>query len=92
MTPVEPPKKPEQGYHLTDDLTTKAINWIRMQHAVAPDRPFFAYYTTKKAKLTNILSRFHLCKDDPTRADPFGKVRDRARPEGDVDEAWALGG
>jgi glucose/arabinose dehydrogenase len=30
----------------------------------------FVFYTTKKAKLTNILSRFRLRKDDPTRADP----------------------
>jgi len=28
-TPIEPEKSAEQGYHLTDDLTTKAINWIR---------------------------------------------------------------
>jgi glucose/arabinose dehydrogenase len=31
---------------------------------------FFVFYTTKKAKLTNILSRFKVRKDDPTRADP----------------------
>ncbi|HEV2970617.1 MAG TPA: PQQ-dependent sugar dehydrogenase [Pirellulales bacterium] len=31
---------------------------------------FFVFYTTKKAKLTNVLSRFKVSKDDPTRADP----------------------
>ena len=31
---------------------------------------FFAFYTTKKAKLTNVLSRFRVSKDDPNRADP----------------------
>jgi glucose/arabinose dehydrogenase len=31
---------------------------------------FFVFYTTKKAKLTNIVSRFHVRKDDPDRADP----------------------
>jgi arylsulfatase A-like enzyme len=27
-TPVEPPKTPEEGYHLTEDLADKAITWI----------------------------------------------------------------
>jgi glucose/arabinose dehydrogenase len=31
---------------------------------------FFVFYTTKKAKLTNVLSRFKVRLDDPTRADP----------------------
>src|SRR5215813_6434171 len=40
---VDPPKTPEQGYHLTDDLTDRAIAWIRDQQTATPDRPFFAY-------------------------------------------------
>jgi arylsulfatase A-like enzyme len=43
-TPVEPAKKPEEGYHFTDDMTSKAIKWIRQQKALAPGRPFFVYY------------------------------------------------
>ena len=43
-TPVEPGKTPEEGYHLTTDMTTKAINWIRQQKALMPDRPFFTYF------------------------------------------------
>jgi glucose/arabinose dehydrogenase len=31
---------------------------------------FFVFYTDKKAKLTNVLSRFRVSKDDPNRADP----------------------
>jgi glucose/arabinose dehydrogenase len=31
---------------------------------------FFVFYTTKKAKGTNLLSRFRVSKDDPDRADP----------------------
>jgi len=31
---------------------------------------FFVFYTTKHAKLTNIVSRFRVMKDDPTRGDP----------------------
>jgi arylsulfatase len=31
--------------HLDQILADRAINWIRMQNAVAPDKPFFAYYS-----------------------------------------------
>jgi glucose/arabinose dehydrogenase len=31
---------------------------------------FFVFYTLKKAKMTNVLSRFKVSKDDPNRADP----------------------
>jgi arylsulfatase A-like enzyme len=43
-TPVEPDKTPEEGYHFTDDMTTKAIKWIRQQKALMPDKPFFTYF------------------------------------------------
>jgi arylsulfatase len=43
-TPVEPEKTPEQGYHLTDDLTNKAVKWIRQQKALMPDKAFFMYF------------------------------------------------
>ncbi len=42
--PVEPDKTPEEGYHLVDDMTDKAINWIGQQKALAPDKPFFVYF------------------------------------------------
>ncbi len=37
-------KTPEEGYYFNDDLTDQAINWIRQQKALMPDKPFFAYY------------------------------------------------
>ena len=42
--PVDPPTTPEQGYHLTEDLTDKALEFIKDAKAVAPDKPFFLYY------------------------------------------------
>ena len=42
--PVDPPRTPEQGYHLTEDLTDKALEFIKDAKAVAPDKPFFLYY------------------------------------------------
>jgi arylsulfatase A-like enzyme len=43
-SPVEPDKTPEDGYHLTEDLADRSIDWIRTQQALAPDKPFFAYF------------------------------------------------
>jgi len=43
-TPVDPPATPEEGYHLTEDLTDHAISWVRQQKALMPDRPFFVYF------------------------------------------------
>ena len=42
--PIEPEKTPDQGYHLTEDMTTKAIKWISQQKALMPDKPFFTYF------------------------------------------------
>ncbi len=42
--PVEPDKTPEEGYHLVDDMTNKAIDWIGQQKALIPDKPFFIYF------------------------------------------------
>ena len=42
--PVEPSKTPEEGYHLVDDMTNKAIDWIGQQKALIPDKPFFVYF------------------------------------------------
>ncbi|WP_337007032.1 MULTISPECIES: arylsulfatase [unclassified Microbacterium] len=46
---VEPPARPEDGYHLTTDLADKCISWIETQKAIAPDRPFLAYLSTGAA-------------------------------------------
>lgn len=33
-----------KGYHLTDDIATDAIKWLREQKAYAPEKPFFMYW------------------------------------------------
>lgn len=43
-TAVEPPKTPEQGYTLTEDLADRAITWVGQQKALMPDKPFFMYF------------------------------------------------
>lgn len=43
---VEPPKRPEEGYHVTEDITDKAISFLADSKQVAPNKPFFLYYAT----------------------------------------------
>jgi arylsulfatase len=43
---VMPPKTPEEGYHLTEDLVNVAISFIASAKQVAPNKPFFMYFCT----------------------------------------------
>jgi arylsulfatase len=45
-TSVLPPKTPEEGYHLTEDLADDAIAWLHRHRAFQPDKPFFMYWAT----------------------------------------------
>ncbi len=48
-TPIEPPRRPEEGYQLTRDLADECVAWIRQQKSIAPERPYFAYFSTGAA-------------------------------------------
>jgi arylsulfatase A-like enzyme len=43
---VDPPRTPEQGYHLTEDLADKAIEFITDAKQVAPHKPFYLHFCT----------------------------------------------
>lgn len=40
---IPQPKQPEEGYHLSEDLTDKAIEYIFTQKSAYPENPFFLY-------------------------------------------------
>ncbi|HET7534611.1 MAG TPA: arylsulfatase, partial [Nocardioidaceae bacterium] len=40
---VEPPRTPEEGYHLTEDLVDKSIDFIADAKQVDPDKPFYLH-------------------------------------------------
>lgn len=42
---VEPPRTPEEGYHLTEDLADKAMLFMKDLRATSPDKPFFLWFT-----------------------------------------------
>ncbi len=40
---IDQPSRPEDGYHLSEDLVDQAIGMIRNQTSLVPERPFFLY-------------------------------------------------
>ena len=43
---IEPPGRPEDGYHLTEDLADRAIEYIADLRHVDPRKPFFCWFAT----------------------------------------------
>jgi len=39
-------KKDDPDYHFTTDMTDEAVEWVKFQQAMTPDRPFMIYYAT----------------------------------------------
>jgi arylsulfatase A-like enzyme len=44
VTKIDPPHT--QDYHFTVDMTDQAINWVKAQQSMTPDKPFFVYFAT----------------------------------------------
>jgi arylsulfatase len=38
------PSHGKEGYHFTEDMTDKAVSWMKQVHALTPDRPFLMYW------------------------------------------------
>ncbi|MEU7814203.1 arylsulfatase [Pseudonocardia sp. NPDC049154] len=41
---VQPPRTPQEGYHLSEDLADHAISFVADAKQVAPDKPFFLHF------------------------------------------------
>lgn len=39
-------KKDDPDYHFTTDMTNEAIEWLKFQQTMTPDKPFMVYYAT----------------------------------------------
>ncbi len=40
---IDPPRTPEEGYHVSEDLVDQSIGWLRDQISLTPEKPFFLY-------------------------------------------------
>lgn len=54
---MDQPKFPAEGYHLTEDLTDKAIEFVTDSKVIAPDKPFFLYYALGAAHAPHHVSK-----------------------------------
>jgi arylsulfatase A-like enzyme len=75
-TPIEPPKTPAEGYHLTEDLTDKAISWTRQQKALLPDKPFFIYFAPGATHAPHHVSKEWIAKYKGKFAHGWDKQRE----------------
>jgi len=41
--PVDPPCGPEEGYHVSEDIVDRSMDFISDAKSIRPDRPFFLY-------------------------------------------------
>lgn len=76
-TAIEPPRGPEQGYHLTEDLTERAIAWVRQQKALMPDKPFFMYFAPGAAHAPHQVPRQWIEKYHGAFDDGWDALRER---------------
>jgi arylsulfatase A-like enzyme len=75
MTPIEPYLgKPD--YILDVDLADKAIAWMRMQHALAPSKPWLLYYATGTAHAPHHAPRDWIAKYKGQFDQGWDKVRE----------------
>lgn len=74
--PVEPPAD-DPDYNFDEDMSNRAINWIRMQNAVAPDKPFFCYYATGTAHAPHHAPKEWIEKFDGQFDQGWDKVREQ---------------
>jgi arylsulfatase len=74
-TPIEP-YLGDPTYILDRDLADKAIAWMRMQHAVAPSKPWLLYYCTGTAHAPHHAPKDWIAKYKGKFDQGWDKVRD----------------
>ena len=91
QTPVLPPFG-DPNYILIHDLADRSINWIRTQHAAAPDKPFLLYFAPGNSHAPHQATKDWIAKFkgqfdqgwDKVREDNVGATRsgsESSRPE-----------
>ncbi len=71
--PEQQGKKPR---HLDELMADKAIDWIRLQHSLAPQKPFFAYYATGTSHAPHHAPREWIAKFQGKFDQGWDKVRE----------------
>ncbi|HXY93185.1 MAG TPA: arylsulfatase [Acidimicrobiia bacterium] len=54
---IDPPGRPEDGYHLADDLSDRAIEFVRDAKVIDPDKPFFLYFAPQAGHAPHLVAQ-----------------------------------
>lgn len=74
---IRPPKTPEEGYHLSEDLAEQAIRFVSRHHAVYPQRPFFLYFAPGAAHAPHQAPKEYIDKYRGKFDDGWDKIREQ---------------
>lgn len=74
---VDPPARPEAGYHVSEDIVDRATGWINDLHSVRPDRPFLLYLAFGATHAPHQAPRAHLERWRGRFEEGYDVVRER---------------
>ena len=72
---VETPDDPD--YHFMNDMATKAIEWMRFQQALTPDKPFFVYFTPGAVHAPHHVPKSYIDKQKGRFDEGWDVIRER---------------
>ena len=75
VTPIEPPDEP--GYHFMNDMATQAVNWVRFQQSLTPDKPFFVYFAPGAVHAPHHVPQEYIDKQKGRFDDGWDVIRER---------------
>lgn len=74
---IRPPKSPQEGYHLSEDLAQQAIRLVSRQHLIYPEKPFFLYFALGAAHAPHQAPKEYIDRYRGKFDDGWDKIRER---------------
>ena len=78
------------NYILDVDLADKAITWMRMQHALAPSKPWLLYYCTGTAHAPHHAPKDWIAKYKGQFDQGWDKVREETLARQKICPGWSM--
>ena len=75
--PVDQPKGFEEGYHVTEDIIDKSIEFVRDQKSLVPEKPFFLYCCFGATHAPHQAPQEYIDKYKGRFDEGWDKIRDR---------------
>ena len=77
VTPVADPANGDPDYHFMNDMTTQAINWVRAQQSLTPDKPFFTYFVPGATHAPHHVPKSYIKKHEGKFDEGWDVIRER---------------